>query len=201
VDIVVRGRHLDVSERFRNHVSGKLSKADRFGLPISLIDVEVSYEPNPRQSDRAYEVELTCRGAGPVIRAEAHAQDKYAATDVALARLTERLRRAADKRRTRRTEKVVLHQAATPTPVAGPAEEAEEAEPDDDGTVWEEGPIVVRLKEHNAEPMSVGQAVEAMELVGHDFYLYRDIDSGAPAVVYRRRGFNYGLIRLEGGGQ
>jgi ribosomal subunit interface protein len=197
VDIVVRGRHLDVSERFRTHVVGKLSKADRFGLPISHIDVEVSYEPNPRQADRAFEVELTCRGTGPLIRAEAHAQDKYAATDIALARLEERLRRASDKRRTRRVEKVLVVPAA-----AAPAEQqepgTESAEVADDGTVWEEGPIVVRLKEHVAAPMTVGQAVEAMELVGHDFYLFREQGNGVPAVVYRRRGFNYGLIRLEG---
>ena len=198
MDIVVRGRHLDVSERFRTHVVGKLSKADRFGLPISHIDVEVSYEPNPRQADRAFEVELTCLGAGPLIRAEAHAQDKYAATDVALARLEERLRRASDKRRTRRAEKVLVVPAAQPS--AAPEQEAEpEAALADDGTVWEEGPIVVRLKEHVAAPMTVGQAVEAMELVGHDFYLFREEGRGAPAVVYRRRGFNYGLIRLEGG--
>ena len=198
MDIVVRGRHLDVSERFRTHVTGKLSKADRFGLPINHIDVEVSYEPNPRLADRAYEVEFTCRGAGPVIRAEAHAQDKYAATDVALARLEERLRRVSDKRRTRRVEKVLVVPAAEAPPVAEEAEE-EPVDEGDDGTVWEEGPIVVRLKEHVAEPMTVGQAVEAMELVGHDFYLFREHDSGVPAVVYRRRGFDYGLIRLEGG--
>ena len=201
MDIVVRGRHLDVSERFRTHVVGKLSRADRFGLPINHIDVEVSYEPNPRQADRAFEVELTCRGTGPVIRAEAHAQDKYAATDVALARLEERLRRASDKRRARRAEKVVVVPAAQLEPAPAPSAQEATAEPElpDDGTVWEEGPIVVRLKEHVTEPMTVGQAVESMELVGHDFYLFHDIDSGAPAVVYRRRGFDYGLIRLEGG--
>ena len=206
MDIVVRGRHVDVSERFRTHVTGKLSRADRFGLPINHIDVEVSYEPNPRQADRAYEVELTCVGTGPVIRAEAHAQDKYAATDIALDRLEERLRRASDKRRTRRTEKVVVVGAAELPPSGqglgqpGPAEAAGEVEAEgDEGTVWQEGPIVVRLKEHVAEPMTVAQAVEGMELVGHDFYLFRDVESGAPSVVYRRRGFNYGLIRLEGG--
>ena len=206
MDIVVRGRHLDVSERFRTHVTGKLSKADRFGLPINHIDVEVSYEPNPRQADRAYEVELTCRGTGPVIRAEAHAQDKYAATDVALSRLEERLRRASDKRRNRRQSKVLVVPAAQippgpSAPVDEPAEPAEELGDVeiDDGTVWEEGPIVVRLKQLEAERMTVAQAVDAIELVGHDFYLFHDVDSGSPSVLYRRRGFNYGLIRLQGG--
>jgi ribosomal subunit interface protein len=196
VDIVVRGRHLDVSDRFREHVAGKVGKVDRFGLPISHVDVEVSFEPNPRQADRAYEVELTCRGTGPVIRAEAHAPDKYAATDLALARLEERLRRAADRKRTRRVEKVVVVPAAQV--VQESIEATADAEPDD-GTVWEEGPIVVRLKEHVSQPMTVAQAVESLELVGHDFYLFRDSESGAPSVVYHRRGYNYGLLRLEGG--
>jgi ribosomal subunit interface protein len=196
VDIVVRGRHLDVSDRFREHVAGKVGKVDRFGLPISHVDVEVSFEPNPRQADRAYEVELTCRGTGPVIRAEAHAPDKYAATDLALARLEERLRRAADRKRTRRVEKVVVVPAADV--VQQSTEATADAEPDD-GTVWEEGPIVVRLKEHVSQPMTVAQAVESLELVGHDFYLFRDSESGAPSVVYHRRGYNYGLLRLEGG--
>jgi len=200
VDIVVRGRHLDVSDRFREHVVGKVSKIDRFGLPIANVDVEVSYEPNPRQSDTAYEVELTCRGTGPVIRAEAHAQDKYAATDMALARLEERIRRAADRRRSRRTAKVTVVPAEAALPLPGPAGEGPtESETDDEGTVWAEGPIVVRLKEHVAEPMTVAQAVESLELVGHDFYLFRDSESGAPSVLYHRRGYNYGLLRLEGG--
>ena len=166
-------------------------------MPITHVDVEVSFEPNPRQADRAYEVELTCRGTGPVIRAEAHAQDKYAATDIALARLEERLRRAADRKRNRRAEKVVVVPAADIVARVDRAGTAD-AEPDD-GTVWEEGPIVVRLKEHVAQPMTVAQAVESLELVGHDFYLFRDSDSGAPSVVYHRRGYNYGLLRLEGG--
>ncbi len=199
MDIVVRGRHLDVSQRFREHVEGKLDRIDRFGMPITHVDVEVTHEVNPRQSDRAYEVELTCRGTGPVIRAEAHAPDKYAATDVALGRLEERLRRAADRKRNRRTEKVLVVPAAAPA--TGPEPDAEQGDAGaDDGTVWAQGPIVVRLKEHVSDPMSVAQAVEALELVGHDFYLFRDSESGAPSVVYHRRGYNYGLLRLEGEG-
>ncbi|MGB7981175.1 MAG: ribosome-associated translation inhibitor RaiA [Candidatus Nanopelagicales bacterium] len=197
MDIVVRGRHLDVSQRFREHVEGKLERIDRFGIPIAHVDVEVSQELNPRQSDRAFEVELTCRGTSSVIRAEAHAQDKYAATDIALGRLEERLRRAADRKRNRRTDKVLVVPSVQPAPAsAPPAPPADGA--DDDGTVWAEGPIVVRLKEHVSQPMSVAQAVEALELVGHDFYLFRDSESGAASVLYHRRGYNYGLLRLEG---
>ena len=145
-------------------------------------------------------MELTCRGTGPVIRAEAHAQDKYAATDIALARLEERLRRAADRKRNRRASKVTVVAAGQALPLPEAREEAaSEADSVDEGTVWAEGPIVVRLKEHTAEPMTVAQAVESLELVGHDFYLFRDSESGAPSVLYHRRGYNYGLLRLEGG--
>jgi ribosomal subunit interface protein len=208
VDIIVRGRHLDVSDRFRNHVVDKLDRADRFGLPITNIDVEISHEQNPRQADRAYEVELTCRGGGPVIRAEAASSDKYSALDLAWGRLEERLRRAADKRRNRRHQRIVLvpQETAVLPPVVAEEEVEVEVELDsvallDDGTVWAEGPIEVRLKEHDAAPMSVAQAVEAMELVGHDFYLFHELETGAPAVIYRRRGFSYGLIRLDRAGQ
>ncbi len=203
MDIVVRGRHMDVSHRFREHVTGKLARVERFGVPIDHLDVEVSFEPNPRQSDRAYEVELTGTGGGQFIRAEGHAQDKYAATDVAVARLVERLRRVADRRRTRRVEKVLVVPSAEPTPQSEAAlatpDGAEGGDNHDPATVWHEGPIVVRLKEHVAEPMTIAQAVESMEMVGHDFYLFRDVEAGSAAVVYRRRGYSYGLIRLEGG--
>lgn len=206
MDVVVRGRHLEVSDRFREHVTGKLSRADRFGLTVDTIDVEVTQEPNPRQADRAFKVEITCRGTGPVVRAEAYAQDKYAALDAAHARLEEQLRRAADKRRSRRHDRVVLRPEGAAlsdlTGVAGSGSNG--SQPDaageaEDGTVWEEGPLVVRLKEHVTEPMSVGQAVNSMELVGHDFYLFREEETGNPAVVYRRRGYTYGLIRLDSG--
>jgi hypothetical protein len=60
-----------------------------------------------------------------------------------------------------------------------------------------EGPMVVREKIHRAKPMTLDQALYEMELVGHDFYLFVDADSSAPSVVYRRRGYDYGVIKLE----
>ena len=86
VDIVVRGRHIELSQRFREHVVDKLGRVDRFGVTLSRVDVEVTKEANPRQADRAFEVELTCVGRGPVVRAEATAADKYAALDLAYGR-------------------------------------------------------------------------------------------------------------------
>lgn len=196
VEIVVRGRHVEVSQRFRDHVGDKLGRIDRFGVPLSRVDVEVSKEANPRQADRAFEVELTCVGRGPVIRAEAAAADKYAALDVAYDRLEERLRRAADKRHTRNRK--------GPVPPARDLEVAVaqeiESVPDDGeaDVVYEDGPIVVRDKTHPSTPMTVAEALHALELVGHDFFLFHDLESGMPAVVYKRRGYDYGLLRIDG---
>jgi ribosomal subunit interface protein len=194
VDIVVRGRHLDLSQRFRDHVGEKLGRVDRFGIVLSRVDVEVTKEPNPRQSDRAFEVELTCVGRGPVIRAEASAADKYAALDLAYGRLEERLRRAAERRTTRNRRGGTAPRIEVEEVVADEAVvEADDTEAD---VVYEDGPIVVRDKTHPSRPMTVAEALHALELVGHDFFLFHDIDSGLPTVVYKRRGYDYGLLRI-----
>ncbi|MGD9957375.1 MAG: ribosome-associated translation inhibitor RaiA [Candidatus Nanopelagicales bacterium] len=194
VDIVVRGRHLDISTRFREHVAEKLARVDKFGVALSRIDVEISKETNPRLADRAFEVELTCMGRGPVIRAEATAADKYAALDLAYGRLEERLRRAADRRHAR------YRKGGLPEPVEMDEIVAAEVEVEADDTeadvVYEDGPIVVRDKTHETTPMTVGEALHALELVGHDFFLFHDVETGRPTVVYKRRGYDYGLLRI-----
>ena len=194
VDIVVRGRHLELSQRFRDHVGSKLGRIDRFGVALSRIDVEVSKETNPRQADRAFEVELTCVGRGPVIRAEAYAADKYAALDVAYGRLEERLRRAGERRTAKHRKGGVP--AALGALDDGPVHVVDEDEVEPD-VVYEDGPIVVRDKTHPSSPMSVSEALHALELVGHDFFLFHDSATDLPTVVYKRRGYDYGLLRLE----
>jgi ribosomal subunit interface protein len=194
VDIVVRGRHVDLSQRFRDHVTDKLGRVDRFGVTLSRVDVEVTKESNPRQSERAFEVELTCVGRGPVIRAEAAAPDKYAALDLAYGRLEERLRRAADRRNGKYRKSSVV-----PRVIEEVVAEELEAIPDDveADVVYEDGPIVVRDKTHPSTPMTVAEALHALELVGHDFFLFHDVDTGLPTVVYKRRGYDYGLLRIS----
>lgn len=201
VEIVVRGRHMDVSDRFRELVTEKLTRVDRFGLDISRIDVEVSRERNPRMSERAIEVELTCHGRGPLVRAEAHAGDKYAALDDACATLAERLRRLADKRRSRRRRhaRVVAADVAVDggqvlAELPDTDDQAQELPPD---VVLAEGPVLVRQKTHTTRPMTVLDALDALEAVGHDFFFYYDVEAERPSVIYRRRGYDYGLIRLD----
>jgi ribosomal subunit interface protein len=202
VEIVVHGRHVDVSSRFRDQVSDKLARIDRFGIQISRVDVELSQEKNPRLSDRAFEVEITCRSKGPVIRAEAWAADKYSAMDVAIGRIEEQLRRAHDRskdhrklRMAKRKDDAVDAKSDGIEPVFADSDLEFVDVLDDE--VYAQGPVVVRNKVHAATPMSIAQAVDQMELVGHDFFLFQEIDSSKPAVVYRRRGFDYGLIRIE----
>jgi ribosomal subunit interface protein len=244
VDIVVKGRHTGVPERFRQHVVTKLSKIEKLDHKVIRVDVEVSRERNPRQSDRMERVELTIKHCGPVVRAEAAADDRYAALDLAVSKLESRLRRSHERRTA-----TSGHAAARPLPVkrgrtaagepAAPARSAgapaaglagtempaagvsgaemagagtpdadafrpgPAGRPDSGGTsrfvpIQQEGdgPLVVREKYHNASPMTIDQALQEMELVGHDFYLFRDSECHHPSVVYRRRGYDYGVIRL-----
>jgi ribosomal subunit interface protein len=200
VDIVVKGRHTEISERFRLHVADKLAKIEKLDSKVISVDVECAKERNPRQADLSERVELTIHSRGPVVRAEASAQDCYAALDVAVGKLEARLRKAQDRRK-------VHHGRRTPTSVAAAtaaldgAQNREPASSESPGADTEtvmvaEGPLVIREKLHAAEPMDLEQALYEMELVGHDFFLFVDAKTSAPSVVYRRRAYDYGVIRL-----
>ncbi len=281
MNIIFKGRRTDVQDRFRRHASAKLGKIEKLDHKTIKVDVEVSQERNPRLSGQWERVELTIRSRGPVIRAEAAADDRYVALDRALAKLEHRLRRSGDRRKAARhgvsqsgrapaargmaavdaavspgrpgempegwtgavadgiagvdlgseagpgngaelqagtepetrAERVVRGERAAgvareagPSPreagrsradaTSGPADDLEAGEGFVPIQMEGDGPVVVREKFHTAAPMNVDQALLAMELVGHDFYLFRDEQRGLPSVVYRRHGYQYGLIRL-----
>jgi ribosomal subunit interface protein len=205
MEIVVRGRNVEVPEHYRQHVEDKVGQSDRFDgkLKILRIDVELFHEPNPRQSAACQRVEITLRGKGPVVRAEAAGPDFYAALDTAAQKLDNRLRRAADRRR-------VHHGRRTPASVRLSGNSVADGSTLDSLQLdrrLAEGPHVtdldehlpgrvVREKHHPATPMTVDQALHEMELVGHDFFLFQCADTGQPTVVYRRHAYDYGLIRL-----
>jgi len=214
MEIIVRGRHITVPPRFRQHAAAKLAKLGKLDQKAVRIDVEVSKERNPRQSDRRERVELTIRSRGPAIRAEAAADDRYTALDLAFAKLESRLRRASDRRKVRPTSEtlrspalVASQEAVTaPAPAAsvngnGAAPPPEVDDQDDRSGLVPiqmegDGPLVLREKVHAARPMTIDQALLEMELVGHDFYLFHDSECDRFSVVYRRRGYDYGVIRL-----
>jgi ribosomal subunit interface protein len=291
MEITFKGRHTSVPERFRRHASAKLAKLEKLDQRATRIDVEVSTERNPRQADRSERVELTIRARGPAIRAEAAADDRYAALDLAFAKLEGRLRKAAERRKVRRGDLTVRSTDALTAVAAGPADAAaiatEESaladvaipampQPDDaamlagtpvgrranakgngkpsarasakvgtktngqrrpeavvplptfprdeggladhdfagfrDEAEAEEtvsgvlpmqmvgdGPLIVREKFHASHPMTIDEALLEMELVGHDFFAYHDSQCGKFSVIYRRRGYDYGVIRLVDG--
>lgn len=219
MEIVVKGRNVEVPDHYREHVAEKLEKVTRLDGKIISIDVELLHERNRRQQGNSQRVEITCCSRGPVVRAEATARDFYTALDEAVNKLYMRLRRAADRRRVHRKPgrtpiSVAEATANLPTeppdawrrpPAAQPPETTVEietagagpetavavAEAHDDQP-WH----IVREKEHAATPMTVDDALFQMELLGHDFYLFRDKESGRPSVVYRRRAYDYGVISL-----
>lgn len=223
MDIVVKGRNVEVPEHYRTHVSAKLTRLERYDKKVFRYDVELFHEPNRRQSKSCQRVEITGKGKGPAVRAEACAADFYAALDAAVNKIENRLRRMADRRRVhygRRCPESVAEatsampagapangrQPATSTAVLEAPAPVEAVELDTEALElpiqrWDDVAEhlpgrVVREKHHSAEPMTVDQALYQMELVGHDFYLFNDVDAGTPSVVYRRKGFDYGVIRL-----
>jgi ribosomal subunit interface protein len=214
MDVVVTGRHCELSERFRDHVADKLGRLEKHDHRIMRVQVEVENERNPRQSDRAVRVELTAFSKGPVIRAEAAADDKMGALDLAVDKMASQMRRANDRKVRAQRAKPAL--SDLPTASAAEVDAQNDAEydagNDEEGstsgesgnahqvgsmTVTGDGPLVVREKVHEARPMTLDQALYEMELVGHDFYLFVEQDSARPAVVYRRRGYDYGVIALD----
>jgi ribosomal subunit interface protein len=203
VEIVVKGRHCEVSDRFRSHVEDKLARLEKYNQRIIRVDVEVTQESSPKLVSETVCIEITIRSRGPIMRAEACAEDKLSALDKAVERLIAQARKAHDRRR-------VHHGFKSPTSLAHAMatagettpQTADSAEPGADElagplTVLGDGPLVVREKTHPADPMTLDQALYEMELVGHDFYLFIDKESDSPAVVYRRKGYDYGVIRLD----
>jgi len=202
MDVVVKSRHCSLSDQFRSYVDEKISRLEKLDDRVIRVEVEVSAERNKRQHDQASRVEITLRTKGPVVRSEAAAEDKLPAFDLALDKLMAQLRKAADRKRVHRGSRSPrsLHQAAAELPLIenGAAETNGASLHTVAGMeVRGEGPMVVREKLHPAVPMSLDQALLEMELVGHDFYLYVDSERMVPSVVYRRRGYDYGVIRLD----
>jgi len=214
------GRNLGITDRFREYATEKAEKIAGLADKALALEIKVSrhHEKNGAASgnDR---VELTLIGKGPLVRAEADGSDKYAAFDIALGRLLERVRRAKDRKKVHRGgahRPTSLHDASsvgftvvdiTPAtgetmervrtgaiPIVAAAADEEAAVTDVDE---EYCPVVIRRKVFASAPMTVDDALYFMELVGHDFYLFQDAETKRPSVVYRRKGWDYGVIELD----
>jgi len=202
------GVGVGITDRFRGVVEEKAARIENLAPRAQRVEVKVTHRAyhNGRVEDET--VELTVNGKGPVIRAEATDGDKFTALDLAVDKLCEQLRRAKDKRvdarnhpRGAKFEKesgaiqgIDLQPASLDVLRAVATGEI----PIITGNEEEEGysPVVIRTKEFHPEWMSVEEAVDRMELVGHDFFLFIDARSDHPSVVYRRKGWDYGVISL-----
>lgn len=210
MDIAIVGRHTKVNEDMRLKIFEKMEKVESLAPRATRAEVNVVHERSPRLASDRERVEITVHSQG-VVRAEAAADDRMVALDLAFGRVIEQLRRQHDRRAKRHQGKPSLHavvaQDLAAAAAAAPPQdeprvenvEAWEGAPDDatvevpiDGT-----PIVIRSKTHPATRMTVAEAIDQMELVGHDFYLFIDSDTSLASVVYRRRGWTYGVIRIE----
>jgi ribosomal subunit interface protein len=208
LDIVVKGRNVEVPEHFRTHVQEKMALSERLDPRVYHVDVELFHEKNPRQSSQCQRVEITVRGKGPVIRAEACGETFYASLDAAVLKLEARLRKSHDRRRVHHGLRTPASAAEFATAIANPAVSSNgtgdlavlgEAGADDLGGPDDTETLIVRDKVHEAVPMTTPEALHEMELVGHDFFLFSCKETGLPSVVYRRHGYDYGVIRLAAG--
>lgn len=207
MDVNIHGRNVGITDRFENYVESKTEKVAGLLPKAQTFEVKVSRQSDrsPKHGDR---VEITLIGPGPVIRAESAGADKYSAFDMAYGRVLERIRRSKDRKQDRRGRgRTSLGDAAAtdfavidiePAPaevidaVATGAVPVQQESGEDQYT-----PIVIRSKEFPAERLAVEEAVDQMELVGHDFFLFIDSSTDKPSVVYRRKGWNYGVISLS----
>lgn len=208
MDVSIRGRGVGVTDRFENYVGSKTEKVEHLLPKAQAFEVKVSRlsERSPSNGDR---VEITLIGPGPVIRAESTGNDKYTAFDIAYGRVLERIRRLKDRRHDRRGKgRTSLGEAAAEdfsvVDIAPASLETIEAVSTgavpvvaEEGAEEQYTPVVIRQKEFPAERLSTEEAVDQMELVGHDFFLFIESESGKPSVVYRRKGWNYGVISLS----
>jgi len=213
VEITVSGRNLGVTDRFREYAIEKASKIDHLAEKAIAFDIKVSRHHETRGSSGDDRVELTLVGPGPLVRAESSGSDKYVAFDLAIAKLLERMRQAKDRKKVHRGQHrpTSLHEASSDgfrvidiTPAAPqvlesvrtgaiPVQPAEDVEAEEEPYC----PVVIRKKVFEATPMTVDDALNLMELVGHDFYLFIDNETHRPSVVYRRKGWDYGVIGLD----
>lgn len=200
MDVVVTGRHCTISPELKELVRDRIVTVERLRDRVIRVEVEFSATDGTKNPSDAVEVQITLRSRGPVLRAEAKANDKTLAFEQAFDRLKVQLRKAADRRKTHRGLRTAIF---AEEPASAPVSEETENEPEEPTyevaglVVNGDGPLVVREKEFETVPLSLAQALDEMELVGHDFFLYQDSATGKPSVVYRRKAYNYGVIHLN----
>ncbi|MCS6773685.1 MAG: ribosome-associated translation inhibitor RaiA [Anaerolineae bacterium] len=185
MNITIQGHSMIISQRLEKYVRAKADKLDRY-LP-GIEDIRVEFTRESSKHDAPKSVELTIRRGRTLLRVEEHNTDPFAAFDAALDKMYHRIARYKGRRidRKRNGSTIPLDAAleeAEPLPIEAPPAEPE--------------PKLVRIKTFKIVPMSVEEAIEQMELLGHDFFFFMDED-GTMKVAYRRKSGGYGLLQPE----
>jgi len=174
----VKGRNLEVSEQIRTYAEEKLGKLDRLVSDPTRVELELAVEKNPSIADN-HVAEATVWTKGPVLRARETSADMKASIDQLVSKLERQVKRYREKRR------VAPRRHAREGGVAADAAPVE---------VEEDETAIVKTKQFAVTPMSPEEAVLQLELVGHDFFVFRNAETETINVVYRRRDGDYGLI-------
>ena len=181
MDLSIKGKNVEVTDRLNDYVEQKIGKLDRYLPTISEVRVELSTEGARAAQDRQV-CQVTVRANGTILRAEERSDDMFTSIDAVLDKMYRQIARYKGKRKNRWRGAAV---AVEPLPL-----EAEE-------TFDEETSNIVRTKRFRMTPMNPDEAVEQMELLGHDFFVFYDPDEGQINVIYRRKDGDYGLLQPE----
>ncbi|MBU1672648.1 MAG: ribosome-associated translation inhibitor RaiA [Actinobacteria bacterium] len=180
MQIVVKGKNIEVTESLRRHAEQKVAKLGKLGLGFKEVEVKLEVEKNP-SIQLNQKAEVTLFGNGPLLRAEEADRDMYIAVDKAVAKLQRQIKKYHGKQIGRSHGQVPGRRL--------PAEEGEEERAE---------PTIVRTKTISIKPMTPEEAALQMEMLGHDFYVFTNSDTGSANVVYRRNDGDYGLIDTSG---
>ncbi len=180
MDVIITSRNVEVTDWLRQYIEKKVGKLEKFLPNATEAKVELSQEKT-KSADAREVIQVTILNDRTVIRAEEKSSDMFAAVDTVVDKLERQIKKYKGKLRNRRRGA----EQASPTPSALPLEE-------ETG-----GPRIVRVKQFPVSPMSEEEAIDQMELLGHDFFVFYNVDTNSLNVLYRRKDGNYGLLQPE----
>ncbi len=200
MQITVSARHMEVSDALRDTTVEKIGRLSRFLEGMDRADVHFFEERNPRIADKEI-CEVVLEGHGHHVRCKVAAPDGFAAVDRAVAKLEHQLHKLKTKLQRRhhgprtRTGAGALADGATGDAATALAEPALPGDGDGDGGELDDGgPRIVKVKRHGLKPMLPDEAALQLDLIGHDFYFFANVETGRSAVLYRRDDGDLGLI-------
>lgn len=187
MNLIVTGRHVDITDHIEEYVEKKMEKVERHLPHVNEVRAELVYRETRSAADR-YKFQLTIWDGRHILRSEVATGDIFASIDAGMEKILRQVERVEGRRKKRRRASVAENTEAMMAAMA--EQEVLNAEADDHGRI-------VRRKTFVAQPMTVEEAQEQMELLGHDFFLFLNPDENAINLIYRRRDGNFGLLQPQ----